>query len=373
MTSGPTTYPVADMHCDTVQRLMQGMVLSERNDIGHVDLPRLIEGGVQIQVFACFLEPKIPPHRRQSTIDTMLDCLERTFETHSDSIEIALNSGDIEQITDSGRIAAILAIENGEGINGSLETLAHYHRRGVRLMTLTHNVSSDWCIASADTRPAFMGLSDLGRDIVRAMDELGMIIDVSHASEASVSAVLETTRNPIVASHSCVRALCDFHRNLTDEQIRSIAAQGGMIGVNFCCDFLSQASLEASGAVITADWDRYRRWEEFFSGWFTAEEYARQRTKLMPFLREWERAIRETGVSVRHVADHIDYIVNLAGPEHVGIGSDFDGISLAPKDIEDCSKLPNLVDELKRRGYSDTQLGHILRGNFVRLFKTVCG
>jgi membrane dipeptidase len=303
----------------------------------------------------------------------MLDCLPRTFESNREAIEPAFHSADIDRINAEGKIASILAIENGMAIDDSLETLRHYYDRGVRLMTLTHNVSTDWCISSADTSPAFSGLSDFGRDVIRAMNDLGMIIDVSHVSAGSIEAILEISCKPIMASHSCVRALCDFHRNLTDEQIIAIAESGGVIGVNFCPDFLSPASFAASGAVITADMERYRRWEKFFTGWCSAEEYERGKSAMQPFLDEWEQAIRGTGVSVREVADHIQYIADLVGPEHVGIGSDFDGISFAPQGAEDCSKLPNLVAELAERGYAGDDLKAILRDNFVRIFRTVCG
>jgi len=363
----------ADLHCDTIHRILQGADFSRRNEIGHLDLPRLIEGGIDLQVFACFTESFIEAKDRVPLVHRMLDGLHRTVEAHGEKVALARTSSEAARNRAAGKISAVFSIENGLVLNDNLDTLRQFYERGVRSLTLTHNVSSAWCISSADEHPAFDGLTAFGREVVRMMDELGMIVDLSHAAPSAVAAVLEIATRPVIASHSCVRALCDHHRNLTDEQIRGIAATGGMVGINFLCDFLSPACRDASAAYINAHYDLGRRYWLLFTAECGAEEYAARRAELQPFLAGWEQVVRATGVDVGVVADHIDYIVRLVGPDHVGLGSDFDGITFAPAGLEDCAKMPRLADELRGRGYCQEDLAKIMGGNFLRVFREVCG
>ncbi len=363
----------ADLHCDTVHRLLQGLVFSQRNRFGHVDLPRLFEGGIDLQVFACFVEHTVPPDDRAAQVHRMLGAMDDVVAANSGALAFARNSADVDRNRADGKISVVTAIENGLAIENSLDHLRRFYDRGVRMLTLAHNTSSDWCISSADTAPAFDGLTDFGRDVVRTMDELGMIVDLSHVGPSGVAAALGVSRRPVIASHSCVHAICPHQRNLTDGQIKAIAANGGMIGINFLGDFLSPAWQEASEAFIKVHYETGKKWWTLFIDECSAAEYAARRAELQPFLDAWERQVRSTGLDVGAVADHIDHIVQLVGPDHVGLGSDFDGITFAPNGLEDCSRVPRILEELRRRQYEETSLAKIMGGNFLRVFREVCG
>lgn len=366
---------IADMHCDTVLRMGQGADISQRSESGHADLIRLREGGVGIQVFACFIDRSIPPGLRVAHVDRMIDRLHRMADDHADLVGLAFDADGARAIVESGRIAAVIGIENGLAIDNSLDNLRHFHDRGVRIMTLTHNFSHEWCLSSGDREPAFAGLTAFGEDVVRAMNDLGMIVDVSHVAPSSVEAVLAVSDKPVVASHSDAHALCAHHRNLTDEQILAIARTGGLIGVNFCGDFLSPdwKRLSESYAYTDEHIGVFQEYDRIFTSECSRAEYEERMAKIRPFLTEYERRVRRSRVNVATVADHIDYIVNLAGPDHVGLGADYDGITFAPEGLEDCSKLPGLVTELKARGYTAEELTKILHGNFLRVFRAVSG
>ncbi len=360
---------VADLHSDTALRMMRGFDFSQRDSVGHMDLPRLEEGGVDLQVFACFLDTETPAAECRPLVDRILDSLTAQIERNPDKIQICRTAGEAEDIIASGKIAAFLGIENGVAINDSLENLQHYYDRGVRYMTLTHTASNDWCISSADTMPAFDGLTDFGEEVVRTMNRLGMIVDVSHASPATVAKVLAVSSDPVIASHSCVHAICPHDRNLTDEQIKAIAANGGVIGINFYGGYLSPGN----------------RWTEIWDSAWAAHKaeidsidalYAEDRTKrheaIQPIFDGIRAKLDTLDISVATVVDHIDHVVKLVGPDYVGLGSDFDGVFGLPRGLKDCSMVPNITKELVARGYSDEDIEKILGGNFMRVFHRVC-
>ncbi len=360
---------VADLHSDTALRMMQGFDFSRRDSVGHMDIPRLEEGGVDLQVFACFLSTETPPAECRPLVDLILDSLTAQIERNPDKIRICHTAGEAEDIIEQGKIAAFLGIENGVAINDSLENLQHFYDRGVRYMTLTHTASNDWCISSADTTPAFDGLTAFGEEVVRTMNKLGMIVDVSHASPAAVAKVLAVSSDPVIASHSCVHAICPHDRNLTDEQIKAIAANGGVIGINFYSGYLSPGN----------------RWTEIWDSAWTAHQseidsidalYAEDRTKrheaIQPIFDGIRAKLDTLDVSVATLVDHIDHVVKLVGPDYVGLGSDFDGVFGLPRGLKDCSMVPNITKELVARNYTDEDITKILGGNFMRVFHRVC-
>jgi len=359
---------VADMHNDTVLRMVEeGFDISERDTSGHVDLPRLKEGGVNLQVFGCYMDPDTAAGERKKTIDIMIDSLESQIGRNPDKIAICGTAAEADEIIGSGRIAAFLGIENGLAIENDLENLDHFYGRGVRYMTLTHMISSDWCESSSDTtRLPFHGLSEFGREVVKRMNELGMIIDISHASPAAVEEVLETTMDPIIASHSCVHALCDHDRNLTDEQILAIAENGGVIGINFYEGYLSQEFKDLDEAYEKDHKAKIDSVKKLYEG---TDNWNIERRKLYAPLTE---KIVKLDIDVATVVDHIDHIVKLVGPDYVGIGSDFDGVHRVPEGLDDASMLPNITRELVARGYSAGDIKKILGENFMRVFRQVC-
>jgi len=363
---------VADLHCDTVWPVSQGADFAGGNTHTHIDLPRLIAGEVNLQIFACFLHHDIPADQRVATVDRLLDRLDAMFAAGSDRIAQARSATEADKIVAGGQIAAVTGIENGEAIDNSLDTLRHFFERGVRIMTLSHNASHDWCLSSSDQNHPFDGLTDFGRKVVRTMNELGMIVDISHIAPSAVDAVLKVTSKPIVASHSNAHALCPHDRNLTDAQIRAIADNGGMIGINFCGDFLLMKWHEIAVSHVMAHLESLHEVDKFHRLFHADGELAATLKRLEPFLSAWERAVRTTGVDTSTVADHIDYIVRLVGDDFVGLGTDYDGIFFPPAGLEECSRLPNLTEEMAARGYSEGRIRKILGENFRRVFGEVC-
>lgn len=359
---------VADLHSDTALRMVEeGFDFSKRDTTGHTDLPRLKEGGVDLQVFACWLDTDTPPEKCRPTVDELLDSLDSQIGRNPDRIAVCRTASEAEDILESGRIAAFLAIENGVAIANDLGNLQHFYDRGVRYMTLTHTASNDWCISSADSTPAFDGLTDFGREVVRKMNELGMIVDVSHAHPSAVAEVLKITSDPVIASHSCVFELCPHDRNLADDQIRAIARNGGVIGINFFTGYLSKEFNDLDRAF---DLEHKAEIDSFKTLY---PDYKERRRAMRPLYAEFNRKVDSLGIDYSIILDHIDYIVNLVGPDHVALGSDFDGVHLIPKGIENCSMMPNITKGLVERGYSEQDIRKILGGNFMRVFRQVCG
>jgi membrane dipeptidase len=359
---------VVDLHSDTVLRMKEGFDFGKRDTSGSMDLPRLKEGGIDLQVFACWLPTRTPKETCRARADEMIDSLESQVNRYNDQIAICKSATEANRIISGGRIAAFIGIENGVAIAGDLANLDPFYARGVRYMTLTHTSSSEWCISSADTAPKFDGLTDFGRDVVRRMNELGMIIDVSHASVSAVAEVLKLTKSPIVASHSCVYALCAHDRNLTDDQIRAIAKNGGVIGINFFGGYLSQRWYAITDSIKEANRARIDSIDAVVKG-----DFVKEREAFAWLFAEFDKALEKADISVGTVVDHIDYIVKLVGVDYVGLGSDFDGVYSLPSDLKDCSMMPNITKELIRRGYSPLDIKKILGGNFMRVFQAVCG
>lgn len=359
---------VADMHSDTVLRMLDGFDIAKRDSTGHMDLPRIKEGGINLQVFACWLATQTPIEECRAKVDLMIDSLEAQVKRNSDQMAICLTASEAEKIIASGRLATFIGIENGVAIANEISNLEHFYNRGVRYMTLTHTASSDWCISSADTAEPFYGLTDFGREVVKKMNELGMIIDISHASVSAVDEVLKLTSAPVIASHSCVYELADHNRNLTDEQIKAVAANGGVIGINFYNGYLSTRWSDLSDSLFGT----YRGLIDSIRTEYP-DDRKKRREELGPMFDDIEKSLSElAGVNVATVVNHIDHIVNLVGADYVGLGSDFDGVFALPDGLKDCSMMPNVTQELVRRGYSKDDITKILGGNFMRVFRQVC-
>ncbi len=358
---------VVDLHSDTVLRMVEeGFDFSGRDSSGHMDLPRLKEGGVDLQVFACWLDTNTPAEKCRATVDQLIDSLDAQLGRNPDKIEQCRTAADAERIIADGRIAAFYAIENGVAIESDLDNLQHFYDRGVRYMTLTHTASNDWCISSADTTPAFHGLTDFGRDVVLRMNELGMIVDISHAHPWAVDEVLKITTVPVIASHSCVHALCPHDRNLTDEQIKAIAGNGGVIGINFYTGYLSKEYNDLDNSFEAEHKTEIDSFTALYS------DYGERRRAMKDIYAEFGRKVDSLGIDYNIILDHIDYIVELVGPDYVALGSDFDGVHRIPKGIDDCSMMPNITSGLVERGYSEKDIRKILGGNFIRVFQQVC-
>ena len=323
---------VFDTHCDTVSRVLKdGIDLGVRSEKGHIDIPRLKEGGVDAQIFACCVTQQNQPDGYYlKRILRMIDALYLQFEKNSDSIKLSLTAEDVRKAKQDGKIAAVIAVETGQAIEDDLAFLRDYYRLGVRVMTLVWN-STNWADSFKD-EPIHNGLTDFGRDVVREMNRLGMMIDVSHSSDKTVWDTLETSNAPIIASHSCAKAICDHGRNLNDDLIKAISDGGGVICVNFYSQFLDQ-------------------------------EYKNKRAE----------GLKPSPPPLSKVIDHIDYIAGVGGIDSVGLGSDFDGMNPPPVGLEDVTKMPRITEALLERGYSVAEIRKISGGNFMRVFEQVCG
>jgi membrane dipeptidase len=283
---------------------------------------------------------------------------------HSDVLGMATTADEIVRLHLQGKFVVLMGVEGGHIIQDDLRALDIYYRLGVRYMTLTHTANTDWADSSGD-KPKWNGLTDFGKQVVERMNRLGMMVDISHVSDKTFYDTVAVTKAPLIASHSSCRALCDVPRNMTDEMIRALAKNGGVMDINFYSGFLSQAYADA-----------YRKIQKQADAEVAAARarYAHEGKRLTYFeaVKIQQPLLIDLPVpSYTVIADHIDHAVQVGGIDHVGLGSDFDGIDSAPKGMEDVSKLPDLVRELARRGYSEQDLKKILGSNLLRVMRQV--
>jgi membrane dipeptidase len=351
-----------DSHIDTIQHvLVDGVNLANRLPNGMVDFPRLREGGMKAPFFALW----VPVYYKgaeavRRTLD-LRDAMQSVLDAHKDQIELATGAGDIERIVKSKKIAAFLAIEGGHQIDDDLAVLRMYYRMGIRAMTLTHFKNNNWADSSTD-KPEHNGLTPFGKDVVREMNRLGMLVDVSHVSDKTFYDAIAVSTKPVIVSHSSSRAISDIPRNVTDDMLRALAKNGGVIGINFGEGFISQKDVAALRAAIAT----YSEAPPDMGG-KTLDDYANKEYR-------HDLASTKTGLAtLSEVADHVDHMVKIAGIDHVGIGSDFDGITSPPQGLEDISKMPALVAVLLKRGYSEQDIKKILGGNYLRVIREVTG
>lgn len=349
-----------DSHIDTAQRvLIDHADLTKRSTVGHVDIPRLREGGVNAPFFALW----VPTYYKgaeavRRTLD-LRDAMQSLFDAHPDQIALAVNAADVERITASGKIAAILAIEGGHQIDDDLGVLRVYYQFGIRAMTITHFRNTNWGDSSTD-KPAHNGLTDFGKQVIREMNRLGMVVDISHVSDKTFADVLAVTTKPVIASHSSCRAISDVPRNMTDDMIRALAKNGGVIGINFGEGFLSPKDAELLKKAINNISKEPALTGKALDAY--AADEAHRDMKPQPSFATIDDAVA-----------HVDHAVKVAGIDHVGIGSDFDGISSPPKGLEDISKMGALKTALRKKGYADADLRKIFGGNTLRVLREVTG
>ena len=352
-----------DGHNDTVQRIMfENVDIGNRLPDGAIDIPKLQEGGIHVPFFALW----VPTYYKGSeavrrTLD-FRDAMQRVLDKYPDRIELATSAHDIERIVGQKKIAAVLTVEGGHQIDNDLAVLRMYRRMGILSMTLTHFRSNDWADSSTG-RPEHNGLTEFGKQVVREMNAIGMIVDISHVSDKSFYDVVQVTTKPVIASHSSCRSFSDVPRNMSDDMLRALAKNGGVVGVNFGAAFLNQKDAEELKQAISHE----NALEPNLAGaeldQFAAKEGA-ESGESHPHLGN---------ATVEDAAECIDHIVKVAGIEHVGIGSDFDGTEIVPRGLEDVSKMPNLTEALLKRGYSEGDIKKIMGGNFLRVVREVVG
>jgi membrane dipeptidase len=350
-----------DGHIDTIQRvLVFGDDLGQRLEGSYADIPRLREGGIHAPFFAMW----VPVYYRgaeavRRALD-LRDAMQSVLDMHKDQIELATTASDIERIVKGGRIAAFLTIEGGHQIDDDLRVLRMYYRLGIRSMTLTHSRNNNWADSATDT-PVHNGLTDFGKDVVREMNRLGMIIDLAHVSDKTFYDALEVTTAPVIVSHSSLRALSNVRRNVSDDMLRALAKKRGVIGINFGEGFVNPKDADALRSATDSESDAPPA-----TGKALDEYSVAHIRKLL-----WTRV--KVVATVEDVADHIDRAVRIAGIDHVGIGSDWDGVAGPPNGLEDVSKMPALIAVLLKRGYSERDVKKILGENFLRVIREVTG
>jgi membrane dipeptidase len=336
----------------------------------HTDIRRMKEGGLAAEFFAIYVDHNFidkkasegggAARRAMDMIDTVYNQVRR----HSDQMEMAYTAADIRQAARRGKIAALMGIEGGHAIEDSLHALGMFYRMGVRYMTLTHTNTNDWADSSGDIQDSAIkhhdGLTDFGREVVREMNRLGMMVDISHVSDKTFYDAVKESQAPVIASHSSCRALADQPRNMTDDMLRALSKNGGIVMINFYDAFLDQSKVEFSKREREVESD-------------LAKQYPTDPVRVQDELEKWRASQHLARTPLSKLIDHIDHAVKIAGIDHVGIGSDFDGVPFTglPEGMEDISKLPNITYELMKRGYSDADIKKILGESFLRVMSEV--
>ena len=352
---------VIDTHADTPQRF-----LFDQFDMGHhdaegcVDIPRLRAGGVSAIVFALWVPVEITGPAATARAFDLLAGVEDQIRRHPDDLTLATTAGEVRAARKQNKIGILLGVEGGNAINNDLQVLRQFAARGVRTMTLTHNAATDWA-DSSNAAARHNGLTDFGREVVHEMNRLGMLVDVSHVSDQTFRDVIETSRAPVIASHSCCRAICGAPRNLSDELILALAARGGVLHVTFHAAFLSQEYANASRAMAQDKALLEQAARQKFGMNEAQKLIEEQRTS-----DEWIRAGKLPQVGWGKIIEHIDHAVRLAGADHVGLGSDFDG-AFMPEGLEDAAQFPRITEGLFELGYDETDIAKILGGNTLRV------
>jgi membrane dipeptidase len=354
---------VLDTHDDTTQRFFsKNYDIGKRNPDGHVDIPRMREGGMNAIFFSIWIDGRIMgPPAVQQALD-QIDAVHENVHKYSKDMVLCRTAAEVREAHKQGKIAALMGVEGGHMIGNDIRVLRMFGDLGVRYMTLSHFYNDEWADSSTD-KPVHNGLTDFGKDIVREMNRQGIMVDISHVSDKTFYDALGVSEAPLIASHSSCRALCNHVRDMSDEMIKALAAKGGVIQINYEKGFIDQAYKDASEKVmggVVANFAQLKKEcgddKECFGRKMAEHEKQATAEGKLPHV-SWER-----------IVDHIDYAVKLAGVDHVGLGSDFDGADM-PEGLEDCSKLPKITEALMRKGYTDEDIRKILGGNTLRVME----
>ncbi|HEX8763919.1 MAG TPA: dipeptidase [Candidatus Acidoferrum sp.] len=354
---------VLDTHDDTTQRFFtKDFDLGKRNPDGHVDIPRMREGGMNAIFFSIWIDGRmLGPPAVQKALD-QIDAVHENVLKYSKDLVFCRTAEEVRRAHAQGKIAALIGVEGGHMIGNDIRVLRMFGDLGVRYMTLSHFYNDEWADSSTD-KPAHNGLTDFGKDVVREMNRQGIMVDISHVSDKTFYDALEVSKAPLIASHSSCRALCNHPRDMSDDMIKALAAKGGVIQINYERSFIDQpykdAYDKAQGGVVAA--------MEKITQECRDDNDCTSR-KLTELQKQMEASGALPRVSWEKIIDHIDHVVKLVGPDHVGLGSDFDGATM-PDGMEDCSKLPKITEALMRKGYRDDDIGKILGGNLLRVME----
>ncbi len=321
----------------------------------HTDIPRLRKGNVGVQFWSAYVPAETAKTGKAVTTTLeQIDVIRRMVERYPNDFQFAGGVADIEAARKVGKIASLIGVEGGHSIDNSLGVLRDFYRLGVRYMTLTHSESLDWADSCTD-KPRSGGLSPFGEQVVREMNALGMLVDLSHVSPDCMKATLKVTKVPVIFSHSSARGVADHPRNVPDDVLPLVAANGGVVMVNFFSGFLVPEGARISLRMFEVARELKAKYPD--------------ETQYKEAMRAWQKDNQSPAGTVHVIADHIDHLVKLAGVDHVGIGSDFDGVPRLPAQMEDVSCYPYLTQELLNRKYSPADIRKILGGNLMRVFR----
>src|SRR5882762_5926529 len=356
---------VVDTHDDTTQLMLDPKFdLGARQPKGSIDIPRMREGGLGAIFFSIWIPSKVTGPTAVQKALQQIDAVREQVRKHPKDLVLATTAEQIRQAHKNGKIAALMGVEGGHMINSDLGVLRKYAALGVRYMTLTHSGNDEWADSSTD-KAAHNGLTDFGKKVVREMNRLGMMVDISHVSDKTFYDALEVSKAPLIASHSSCRAICDAPRNMTDQMMKDLGAKGGVVQINYHVGFLSQEFRDAEKA------------DPEINKAISAEVMKRCGDNEGCQLIEGDRITREyveqgklPRVDYSKIIEHIDHAVKVAGVDHVGLGSDFDGANM-PYGMEDATKIPKITEALLQKGYSEDDVKKILGENTLRVMADV--
>ncbi|HUO35887.1 MAG TPA: dipeptidase [Candidatus Acidoferrum sp.] len=356
---------VVDTHDDTTQRLLEPHFdIAARHADGSIDIPRMRQGGLSAIFFSIWISGKVTGPEATERALHQISLVRQMVASHSNDLVLCTTASCIRQAKAESKIAVLMGVEGGHMIDDSLANLDKFAALDVRYMTLTHMVNTDWADSSTD-KPAHNGLTDFGKQVVLEMNRLGIMVDISHVSDKTFYDALAASKAPLIASHSSCRALCNAPRNMTDQMILDLAAKGGVIQINYHVGFLDQKFRDADAGkpelgkqIETAAKSR------------CGDDDTCQLIESEKITREYMEEGKYPRVEWTEIVDHIDHAVRLVGPDHVGLGSDFDG-AVMPFGMEDASHLPQITEALLARGYKPEDIQKILGGNTLRLMEQV--
>jgi membrane dipeptidase len=357
------SFIIVDTHVDVPYRLKNNWEdISMRTEEGQFDYPRAKEGGLD----APFMSIYIPASYQEkggakAVADSLIDMINKITDEHPDKFAIATSPEEIKQQHENGLISLPMGMENGAPIGDDLSNVEYFFDRGIRYITLTHSKDNQISDSSYDTTYTHNGLSSFGEEVVKEMNRIGMMVDISHVSDSAFYDVMEITNAPAIASHSSARHFTSgFERNMSDDMIKSLAENEGVIMINFGSNFLEESSRESSTQI-----------REHIGNWLEKNELERSDSTAQAYIDEY-RSENYKYSTTSKVADHIDHVVNLVGIDHVGLGSDYDGVGdTLPVGLKDVSDYPNLIEELLERGYSESDIEKICSGNIFRVWNEV--
>jgi len=355
---------VVDTHIDTTMSLMGGrdFDFAKRNATGHVDLPRMREGGMDAPFFSIYIPATVTGPEAVKRSLRLIDAVRETVRRFPNDLALATTAEEVRRAHKQGKIAALMGMEGGHMIDDDLGVLRMYAALGIRYLTLTHSRHTNWADSSGE-EPKHNGLTDFGKDVVRELNRLGVMVDISHVADKTFWDALEVSRAPMIASHSSCRALAGHARNMTDEMIQALAKKGGVIQITFVDGFLSEELRLAQEAVREERAARTAEIQRRFP-----EDAEKRREEMRKLNEEFRARMPKPGWEL--IVQHIDHAVKLAGVDHVGLGSDFDGATM-PAGMEDATQLPKITEALLARGYSEKDVEKILGGNLLRVLEQV--